>query len=456
MDDQIKSLQRCPGTFGRRRFMQAGLTGLWSLGLADLLKLEAQAAAVGKAPSRQKSIIVLWLWGGPSHMETFDLKPEAPSAYRGEFNPIKTNVPGIEISEYLPRLARLADQFALIRDVHHGSTGHANSSHTMMTAYPGERVEVSPFKPKYPDFHAVVNRVVGDWSHQVPPAIVLPRQRYQGSAYLGAAVDPLKVTGDPNKDDFTVAELQISASMRRRLRRRARLLERFDTVRREIDSSGMMEALDAHQRRALSVLTSDKAAKAFRIQEEPAKLRDRYGRNPIAQRLLLARRLVEAGSRIVTVDFPCMPGQKAFSWDDHASVWNIFEQMKIRLPPTDQMVSAMIEDLHDRGMQDDVLFLVLGEMSRTPKMSNFKGQPGREHWARSMSVFVSGGGLRMGQVVGATNELGAEPLHVGHTPNDLLATWYHSLGVPLDTTFTDNTGKPVPILPHGEPISELI
>src|SRR5207253_75129 len=162
-----------------------------------------------------------------------------------------------------------------------------------------------------------------------------------------------------------------------------------------------------------------------------------------------------AGVRLVTVDFPTVPGQKAFSWDDHASVWNIFEQMKIRLPVLDQVASALIEDLYARGLDRDVLFVVMGEMSHTPRLSNFQGQPGREHWARSLSVLLSGGGMTMGQAVGSTNHKGEEPRERPLTPNDLLATWYRFLGVPLGTQFTDHGGRPTPVLPHGDPISEL-
>ena len=168
------------------------------------------------------------------------------------------------------------------------------------------------------------------------------------------------------------------------------------------------------------------------------------------------RRLVEAGVRMVTIDFPCVPGQKAFSWDDHASVWNIFEQMKIRLPVMDQVVSALIEDIYARGLDRDVLLLVLGEMSHTPKLSNFKGQPGREHWSRAMSLLVSGGGMRMGQVIGATTAKGEEPKERPLTPSDILATWYRFLGVPLDLVYRDRVDRPIPILPGGKPIQELL
>jgi hypothetical protein len=349
----------------------------------------------------------------------------------------------------------MADRFALIRSLHHDSPGHVNSTHTLLTGYPGEPEETPPYKPKYPDVWAVTNKMTGDWSRGVPPYFALGTTRYNGAAYLGAALDPLVVTGDPNSAEFRVKELAVETGAQPRFASRAGLLERFDAMRRVMDASAEVSAFDAFQEKAVSILTSDACGKAFDLTGENAKTRDRYGRHPVGQRCLLARRLIEAGARIVTVDFPSVPGQKAFSWDDHASVWNIFEQMKIRLPVLDQVVSALIQDIHDRGMQDDVLLVVMGEMSRTPRLSNHGGQPGREHWGRAMSVLLSGGGMPMGQVVGATNRLGEEPEDRPVTPNDLLATWYRYLGVPLDTQFHDMTGRPIPILPHGQPIAEL-
>jgi hypothetical protein len=440
---------------GRRAFLRTSLAGLGALGLSDLFRLEAMAAA-GRPVTRQKSILVLWLWGGPSHMETFDLKPDAPSEYRGEFRPIPTNVPGIAISEHLPHLARLADRFALIRSLHHDSPGHVNSTHTVLTGYPGELVESPPFKPKYPDVWAVTCKVLGQRVPGVPPFMVLPYFRYHGSAYLGTGLDPLTVAGDPNSPSFQAPKLTLDATLRPRFDERRHLLRQFDTLRRDLDAFGSMGAMDTFQEKAASVLTSAAARDAFDLHKEDPRLRDRYGRHAVGQRCLLARRLIEAGVRIATVDFPCVPGQKAFSWDDHASVWNIFEQMKIRLPVLDQVVSALVQDLHERGLSEDVLLVVMGEMSHTPRLSNFKGQPGREHWARAMSVFLSGGGLKMGQVVGSTNSKGEEPRDRPVTPSDLLATWYQCLGIPLDTHFPDHTGRPVPILPEGQAIGELV
>ncbi len=448
-----RTRNRCPGTQSRRAFLRSGLVGLSGLGLSDLLHLES---AAGPAARTGKSIVVLWLWGGPSHMETFDLKPDAPAEYRGEFRPIRTNVPGMDVCEHLPRLARLANRFALVRSLHHDSPGHVNSTHTMMTGRPGELVEAPPFRPKFPDFYAVTSRVLGERHRGAPPFVALPRTRYQGAAYLGGALDPLVIAGDPNDERFEPPALSLPPPARPRLGERLGLLEQFDGLRRDLDRSGTMEALDRFQRKALDILTSPAARAAFDLTKEDVRLRERYGRHALGQRCLLARRLVEAGVRIVTIDFPCVPGQKAFSWDDHASVWNIFEQMKIRLPVLDQVASAFIDDVRQRGLDGEVLFAVMGEMSHTPRLSNFKGQPGREHWARSMSVLLAGGGLRGGQVVGATDHKGEEPRHRPLTPGDLLATWYRALGVPLDLQFNDHTGRPMPLLPRGKPIRELI
>jgi Protein of unknown function (DUF1501) len=450
------SRARCPGTLSRRGFVRLGLAGLGSLGLADLFRLESRASdSTGRSRSA-KSILVVWLWGGPSHMETFDLKPDAPVEYRGDFRPIRTNVPGLDISEHLPRLARCADKFAIIRSMHHDSPGHVNSTHTMLTGYPGEVVESPPFRPRHPDVWAVATRFLGPRVPGVPPFVVLPRFRYNGSAYLGAGLDPLTVTADPNSPTYEPPRLTLDAALRPRFNARMDLLGQFDRMRRDIDASGQTQAMDRFQEEAVRVLTSQAVQSAFDIHREDARLRERYGRHEIGQRCLLARRLIEAGVRIVSVDFPCVPGQKAFSWDDHASVWNIFEQMRIRLPVLDQVVSALVEDIHARGLEDDVLLLVMGEMSHTPRLNYHEGQPGREHWARSMSIFLSGGGMPMGQAIGATNSRGEEPHHRPLTPNDFQATLYRYLGVPLETQFTDLSGRPIALLPNGRPIRELI
>jgi hypothetical protein len=389
-------------------------------------------------------------------METFDLKPNAPSEYRGDFRPISTNVPGIEISEHLPLLARHADKFALVRSLHHDSSGHVNSTHTLLTGHPGEVMEAPPFRPKYPDARAVISKVLGARSPHLPSHLALPYTKYFGAAYLGNELEPMTVSGDPSHPDFRSPIRSIEEIDRPRFSERLDLLGQLDRYHREVDTCGTMTAIDEFQQQAAAVLVSDAARRAFDLSAEKPEVRDRYGRHVVGQRCLLARRLVEAGARLVTVDFSTVPGQKAFSWDDHASVWNIFEQMKIRLPVLDQVVSALLQDLHERQLQDEVLLVVMGEMSHTPRLSDFKGQPGREHWGQTMSVLLAGGGLRMGQVVGATSIKGDEPAVRPLTANDLLATWYYALGIPLDLSIRDFAGRPTSILPHGKPIDELI
>lgn len=401
-------------------------------------------------------MIVVWLWGGPSHMETFDLKPKAPVEFRGSFNPIPTNVPGIEICEHLPGLAQVADKLCIVRSMAHTSPGHANSSHTVMTGYTGELIESPPYKPKYPDIFTAAHALLAPRREAMPQFVVLPRMRYLGGAHLGESAAPFEVRADPNAPDFRIPNLDPTPQQRERLARRSRLLTAFDQARADLDQSGTMEALDEFERKALGMLTGASVREAFDVNAEGPRLRDRYGRNPIGQRCLLARRLVEAGARLVTVDFPMVPGQKAFSWDDHASVWNIFDEMRVRLPVLDQAVSALVEDVHARGMDRETLIVVMGEMGRTPRLSNHQGQPGREHWSAAMSVLMSGGGMPMGQVIGATTAKGEEPKEHRLTPADLLATWYRYLGIDPTRSFPDRSGRPIPLLPHGQPIAELV
>jgi hypothetical protein len=445
------TVRRCRGTLSRRSLLRLGVGGAAGLTIPGLLRAESAS----KMPASDKAIIFIWLWGGPSHMETFDLKPEAPQEYRGEFRPVSTRIPGLDISEHLPLLAQQADKFALLRSLSHDSPGHVNSTHTLMSAYPGEVVETPPFEPKHPDFWSLTTRILGERRRGVPAHVALPRMRYNGGAYLGGSEQPFVVTADPSAGTFEVPNLSLNQVSRERFSDRVSLLQNIDLLRRDLDHASVMPSMDEFNRKAVSLLTGSAARDAFDLGREDPRLRDRYGRHTFGQQALLARRLVEAGVRLVTIDFPCVPGQKAFSWDDHASVWNIFEQMKIRLPVLDQVTSALVQDVSDRGLDDRVLVVVMGEMSHTPRMSNFQGQPGREHWGQTMSVFLAGGGLRMGQAIGETGPKGDEPVRRPLKPNDLLATWYRYLGIPIDLHLPDFGGRPTPIIPHGKPIDEL-
>jgi hypothetical protein len=444
----------CAGTLPRRAFLRTGLTGLSTLGLADLLRLDARAG--DGQPAGGPSLIVIWLWGGPSHLETFDPKPEAPAEYRGAQAAIATNVPGIWITDRLPLLARIADKFCLIRSVAHDSPGHVNATHTALTGYPGELIEAPPYTPKYPDFFTVAHKVLPTRRPGLPQYVGLPQLRYTGGAHLGRSYGPFSVAGDPNAARFAVPNINLEGAARRRLAGRVGLLAAFDRMRADVDRSGLREALQDFQGQALDLLTGTVVRQALDLTSEDPRLRDRYSRTTLGQRCLLARRLVEAGVRLVTVDFPAVPGQKAFSWDDHASVWNIFEQMAIRLPVLDQAISALIEDIAARGLDQRTLIVLMGEMGRTPRLSNHKGQPGREHWPSAMSVLMAGGGMPMGQVIGATTRKGEEPRERRLHPADVLATWYKFLGIDHTIAFADHAGRPIGILPQGEPIRELI
>jgi Protein of unknown function (DUF1501) len=463
---------RCPGTLARRGFLRLGFSALGGLGLADLLRLQSAAAmraatGSGERGLRQaskgsrtsnkndKAIIVIWLWGGPSHMETFDLKPEAPTEYRGEFRPISTRSAGLQICEHLPRLAQLGDQIAILRSLGHDSPGHVSSTHTLLTGYPGEVAEMPPFRSRYPDFWSIVSKTRGERSSGVPVHVALPTLRYNGSAYLNGGLDPFVVSADPNESRFHVPNLALERLSTTRFADRLDLLKRFDGYRHSIDDRAS-DSMDEFNRKAASLLTRGELRRAFEVEREDHRTRERYGRHAVGQRCLLARRLIEAGVRMVTVDFPHVPGQKAFSWDDHASVWNIFTEMKLRLPVLDQVTSALIEDLRERGLDKEVLVVVMGEMSHTPRLSNFQGQPGREHWGHTMSVLLAGGGLRMGQAVGATNRRGDEAISRPLKPTDLLATLYDYFGISPETAFISSAGRPTRILPDGQPISELI
>ncbi|MCA1684415.1 MAG: DUF1501 domain-containing protein [Planctomycetia bacterium] len=448
--------ERCEGATPRRAFLRTGLTGLSAMGLADLLAARATAGAPVSPGSAGPSMIVVWLWGGPSHLETFDPKPGAPAEFRGSFGAIPTNVPGISITEKLPRLARVADKYCLVRSCAHDSPGHVNATHTVITGYPGDLIESAPFTPRYPDVFTVAHKLLPPRRESVPQYIGLPQLRYTGGGHLGPSHGPFSVGADPNAPDFGVPSLMFDDARRARLEGRAGLLDAFDRMRTDVDRSGVMESMDAYRRQATEMLTGPAARRAFDLSAEDPRLRDRYGRDAVGQRCLLARRLVEAGARLVTVDFPCVPGQKAFSWDDHASVWNIFEQMEIRLPVLDRAVSALIEDVFARGLDRETLIVVMGEMGRTPRLSDFKGQPGREHWPGAMSLLMSGGGMPMGQVVGATTAKGEEPRERRLHPGDILATWYTYLGIDPRLSFPDRAGRPIGLLPRGEPIRELI
>jgi hypothetical protein len=448
--------RNCQG-ITRRTALKAGFLGLSGLTLPDLLRLRAQGAAA----RTDTACILLWLDGGPSQLESYDPKPEAPAEYRGPFGTIQTKLPGVRVSEVLPHHARHADKIALVRSLHHDNGDHFAAAHWMLTGRFG--ATAANQAAKYPGVGAYVAKVRGPNTPGLPPYVGLPAAHsvyiypgYMGGAYLGPAYNPFDVN---RKEKYLAANSavqvrtpkwlsQFSAEAAASTRGRMGLLAQFDTLRRDLDQSGVMETMDRFQQEAMTMILGGKAREAFDIDQEEPRAADRYGTGPWGRYTLMARRLVEAGVTFVTVDMP--------HWDDHS---RIEEGHGRKLRPLDQAVGALLDDLQERGLFERVLVVVMGEFGRTPRINT--GQPGipvpgRDHWGNAISAMLAGGGLRGGQVIGATNARAEHPVDRAMSPADLLATVYHVLGIDTRQTFLDHSGRPVTILDEGRPIAELI
>ena len=435
------AFRNCSGST-RRNFLQIGVP-LMGLGLADLLRKESQAAEADRLASR-KSLIVFWTDGGVSQQDTWDMKPDAPAEYRGMYQPIGTKVPGVQLSEKLPCQAGVMDRLSIVRSVHHENGIHAPSSHWMQTGYFGPTLARNAAQK--PSFGSVISRSMGSRQPPIPAYVTIPKSEafgYQGAVYLGKAFNPFEVGADPNAPDFTLPNLSLPQGLTEQtIDSRRALLKTFDTLRRDIDESGVMEGLDKFKSQALEMVAGDQVRAAFDLRAEDAALRDKYGRHRYGQSALLARRLVEAGARCVNIN--------TGNWDHHN---DIAKGLEDHLPPLDKAIAALVDDLTTRGMLDDVIIYCVGEFGRTPRMN---GHAGRDHWADCFSVLLAGGGLQGGRIVGASEKWGGAVLERPVTPLDLLATIYHTLGIPLDTHFEDGSGRPVSIVGGGQPIHELI
>jgi len=424
----------------RRSFLQVGALAVGGLTLPNLLRLRAAQPAAAR---QKKSVILIWQAGGPSHIDMYDLKPNAPAEVRGEFKPISTNVPGIQIGEHLPNQAKLFDKLSVVRSAFHTNAGHGMGSQWMQTGYQAT-IEVND--NIYPSTGSVVAKMNGPNDPGLPAYVNVPRQVSFGkAAYLGASYNPFSPDSNPNDANFQVRNLKLPGRVNAdRLERRKQLIHDLDTIRRDIDTKGDLDGLDTFYRDGLEMVTNAKAQNAFDVNKEPVRLRDRYGRNDLGQSCLLARRLVEAGVTFVTV-------QAGGGWDTHG---NNFTELKRRLlPQFDLAVAALVDDLHDRGLSDDVLVMATGEFGRTPKINK---DAGRDHWPGAMSVLYAGGGLKMGQMIGTTNALAEYPTSKPYTPGCVLATMYHALGIDHKHAFYDQAQRPLPILSEGEPIRELV
>ena len=430
------------GITSRRSFLQVGSLGIGGLTLPGLLRQQALAVEAGQ-PVKKKSVILVWLAGGPSHLDMYDLKPQAPAEIRGEFRPIATNVSGIEISEHLPRQAGMMDKLAIVRSAFHTNGGHGMGSQWMLTGYQ-PTLEVN--NNIYPSIGSIVAKTLGANDPAVPAYVNLPKPLSFGkAAYLGASYNPFSPESDPNSDGYEVRNLKLPGRVDLpRMDRRRSLLSSLDQIRRDIDLNGDIAGLDSFYREGLEMVTNDKAIKAFDIKSEEATVRDSYGRHDLGQSCLLARRLVEAGVTFVAV-------QAGGGWDTHG---DNFKQLKDSLlPKYDQAVATLVQDLYDRSMQNDVLVISLGEFGRTPKINPGAG---RDHWPGAMSVLYAGGGLKMGQVIGSTNSNAEFPTTKPYSPGCVLSTMYHTLGIDHRHAFFDHAQRPLPILNEGQPIQELI
>jgi hypothetical protein len=425
----------------RRSFLKVGFLGLAGLSLADHLRMKAVAAETGRA-TNDTAVILVWLGGGPSHIDMYDLKPDAPAEFRGEFKPIDTNVPGVQISEHLPHEAKLMDKLSIVRSVMHTNAGHGMGTHWMMTGYV-PTIEIND--NLNPSCGSIVARMRGSNAPRLPAYVCLPNPPPSANAaYLGVAYNPFTPSGDPNNPGFSVRDLKLPPRIDLdRFNNRRDLLQGLDTIRRDVDTQGVAEGYDRFYRDAFDIVTSDDCRRAFDIHKEDPKLRDRYGRDAWGQSALLARRLVEAGVTYVTVN---MGG-----WDTHS---NNFQSLKTSLLPRyDRALAALVQDLHERGLDRKVLVISYGEFGRTPRINK---DAGRDHWPGAMSVVFAGGGLKMGQVIGSTDARAEAPRTRAVGPQDVLATMYHVLGIDYRHEFIDAAKRPIPILNEGNLIEELI
>jgi uncharacterized protein (DUF1501 family) len=441
----------------RRELLRAGALGAAGLALPELLRLQAGHAA--ERPTADACVLV-FLWGAPSQFETFDPKPEAPDGIRGEFGTRRTLLPGVIFGEHVPLLAQRNDRFSVIRTCAQSSTHHQSAAYEALTGYPPSRdaVALTATPADHPNLGSVVARFAPGRS-ALPRFVQLPQLATdvgnltpgQFAGFLGRQHDPLAIVKDPSAADFDVAELSLPADMTApRLLDRQALLRLVDRQAKALEQSAETRALSVYQERAVRLLTSPATKSAFDLAREPAALRQRYGNNTLGQSMLMARRLIEAGVKLVTVCSGFNGKTPQDAWDTHS---NNFRLLKDKLlPPLDRGLSALIDDLGQRGLVERTLLLVMGEFGRTPRINKAAG---RDHWHHCYSVLLAGGGVRAGLVLGQSDRNGAYPLR-GRVcrPADLCATVYQCLGIDCKGEMTDQTGRPLP-LTRGEAIREL-
>ncbi len=432
----------------RREALQVGYSGLLGVGMSSLFGTRSAGAGAANATGRPpKSVLIVFLTGAPSHLDTFDMKPEAPPEIRGEFKPIATAVPGLHVCEHLPRLAARAGKYALVRSLSHRNNNHLNATHHVLTGYPQPNAffDKTASRDDWPCYASGLS-YLRPRNDGIPSGVNLPTFLVEGpltwpgqtAGVLGPKYDPWQITRDPNKPDFRVDSLRLAQGLEvDRLGDRRALLDQVNRQRRQLDDQAECRRLSDQQQLAFSVLTSAKIAHAFELDREPPALRDRYGRHAFGQSLLLARRLVEAGVPVVQANMGHVQ-----NWDNHA---NILPTLKDRLlPPLDRGVSALLDDLEARGLLETTLVMMLGEFGRAPKLTHFQGSkhPGRDHWAPCFFGLFAGAGARGGQVIGRSDKTGAYPATTPYSPDDIGATVYHVLGIDPASEVRDRQNRP--------------
>ncbi len=444
-------------TFGltRRELLQVGYSGLLGLSLPSLLARSAgaEANAEKRSPRRAKSVILVFQTGAPSHLDTLDLKPDAPPEVRGEFKTLATKTPDLRICEHLPRLAARSDKYAVVRSLAHRENNHLVATHHVLTGYkqPGAFFDKVASRDDWPSYSSALN-YLKPRRDGIPSGVNLPTFLMEGpltwpgqhAGFLGPKYDPWQISKDPNAADFRVDSVSLAPGLEiERLRDRRALLASVDRQQRQFEELAECRRLSDQQELAFSVLTSGKIARAFELEREPVAVRDRYGRHAFGQSLLLARRLVQAGVPVVQANMG-----RVQNWDNHG---NIFPTLKNRLlPPLDQGVAALLDDLDATGLLSETLVMVLGEFGRTPKISN----AGRDHWAPCFSGIFAGAGVQGGQVIGKSDKIGAYPATTPYSPDDIGATVYHVLGVDPTSEVRDRQNRPVQ-LNRGQVIQSL-
>lgn len=427
----------------RREAMQVGYSGLLGLGMPSVLAGRASAKSNGLTGAAPKQVLIVFLTGAASHHETFDMKPHAPAEVRGEFKPTSTSVPGLHVSEHLPELAKRAHKYAVVRSLSHGDNNHLMSTHYVLTGdlQPGGFFDKVASRTDWPCYSAAC-AYLRPRDDGIPSGINLPTYLWSGSltwpgqhaGFLGPTFDPWQITGDPSKKDFRVDSLTLNPGLDvTRLNGRMSLVQELNQLGDRLADVTVVQRLNNEQRLAFEILTSSRLAKAFQLEHEPAAVRDNYGRNMTGQSLLLARRLIEAGVPVVQTNIGAVQ-----TWDNHH---DIFPTLKDRLlPPLDQGVSALLDDMAASGKLDETLVLMMGEFGRTPKIND---KSGRDHWGPCFFALFAGAGVQGGQVIGKSDKNGAYPLTQPYSPIDIGATVYDVLGIAPDAEVRDRFDRPV-------------